>query len=232
MCSIRVPSALGVSLLCALVGVAPSPADPPEARREASAKKVALGFAESWNARSKDRLLNVATIPFFGGTYGIGRGGSAPPLVKTNLCRTEKELGEYLDNSFHGPRLQFLPGDRVPRPLGNQYQLLVSRPAGKLSTEVQRIETYADFRKKYMEKDWPEKDFPRHQIQQTARETLDAVLRPDDLIVYVGSKAGVSEGILMHFADGPLGAAKVAGILGDLNPAVRGLFGAENPIPK
>lgn len=226
MCGMGIRSALGACLLFVPMNPLPSPAGPREGRREASAKAVALAFARSWNARSKDGVLKVASAPFFGGTCGIGRGGSAPPLVQTNLCKTEKQLGEYLDDIFHGLRLPAQPS------FDNQARLLAYRPAGDLATEVQRIETYAAFRKKYLEKDWPEQDFPRRQIQQTARQTLDAVLRPDDLIVYVGSKDGRREGILMHFGAGPLGPPKVAGILGDLNPAVRGLFGAENPVRK
>jgi len=226
MRSICVRFVLAVSLLFAFGGVVPIPAGTQEARREASAREVAVAFARSWNARSRDEVLKAATVPFFGGTCGIGRGGSAPPLVHTNLCKTEKQLSEYLDDSFNGLRLPAIPS------FDNQDRLLAYRPAGKLSEEVQRIETYADFRKKFLEKDWPEKDLLRRQIQQTARETLDAVLREEDLIVYVRSKDGVGEGILLHFGAGPLGPPRVAGILGDLHPAVRGLFGAENPIPR
>jgi hypothetical protein len=226
MRNIGVRSVLTITLVFALGGVVPIAADTRPVRREASAKEVAVAFARAWNARSKDGLLKAATVPFFGGTCGIGRGGSAPPLVQTNLCKSEEELGEYLGSSFHGPRLPAIPS------FDNQSRLLAYRPAGKLSCEVQRIETYADFRKKYLEKDWADKGSLRQQIQRTAREALDAVLRDGDLIVYVGPKDGPGEGILMHFGNGPLGPPKVAGILGDLHPAVRRLFGAENPIPE
>jgi hypothetical protein len=230
MCSIRVRSTLGVSLLFALIGVLPSPAGPREARREASAKEVALAFARSWNARSKDEVLKLATVPFFGGTCDIGYGGSGPPeaLVRTTFCKTEKQLGQYLDDSFHGPwkRFTVLPGHRLPTRLssGNEDWLLAYRPAGKLPTDVQRIESYGDYRKKYLEKDVPEKGSLRYWTRKKGREILHAVLRPDDLIVYVGSKHGLSEGILLHFGNGPLGSPKVAGILGDLYPAMPGPF--------
>jgi hypothetical protein len=110
---------------------------------------------------------------------------------------------------------------------GNEEWLLAYRPTGKIPTDVQRIESYADYRKKYLERDVPEKGSPRYWTRKKGWEMLHTVLRPDDLIVYVGSKDGVSEGILMHFGNGPLGSPRVAGILGDLYPAIPGPFGAE-----
>ena len=101
-----------------------------------------------------------------------------------------------------------------------------------MSLKVLRVQRYEDFRKKYLERE-PESsglgDLLRR-LQQAAREALDQAVGKDGLLIFLGEKAELSEGILVRFAKGT---AKITGVLGPLNPDWKlSVFSAVRPSPE
>ena len=159
--------------------------------REKSAREAAVAYAKAYN-RKTDRAAAVmkgAAVPFFPGAFDFGGSGPQVPL-SAHLLLEDKDLRKWLDAGRHEV---------------------------EISRKVLRVQRYADFRKKYLEKE-PESsdlgDLPMR-LQQAAREALDRAVGKDGLIVFLGERAELSEGVLVRFEKGT---PKVAGVLGVLNP--------------
>jgi hypothetical protein len=163
--------------------------------RKKAAQEAAVTYARAYNRKTGQAaaVMKVAAVPFFPGMVSFGGSGPRVP-IDAPVFKEEKELLKWL-----GPRLGHPSPERT------------------LSLKIRRVESYADFRKKYLEKEPGPAglgDLPLR-LQQAAREALDQSIGKDGLIVFLGEKSGLSEGVLVRFEKGT---AKIAGVLGVVNP--------------
>jgi hypothetical protein len=174
--------------------------------RKKAAREAAVTYARAYNLKTgrAAAAMKVAAAPFFPGVVSFGGSGPRVP-VAAPVFKEEKELRKWLETGGRG---------------------------AKLSLKALRVQSYADFRKKYLEKEPKSSglgDLPLRQ-QQAARAALDQAVGKDGLIVFLGEKAEVSEGILVRFEKKT---AKVAGVLGPLNPDWKlSLFSVVKPPPE
>jgi len=163
--------------------------------------------------------MKIAAVPFFsGGFYRAPT--SFDGAAHAYVLEKDEDLRKWFDND-RGFKL-------------------------KLSLEVLRVERYADFRKKYLEKEPAPADPDDLQSQQlrdmrvqqlrSARRALDQSIGKDGLIVFLGDekeisqKKNISQGILIRFEKGT---AKVGGLLGGANPDwTFSVLKYINPIPE
>jgi hypothetical protein len=166
--------------------------------REKAARQAAVAYAKACNLKTNRAAaaMKIAGVPFFPGGFYLSASGSAK--LHAWLFKEDQELHKYFDTASFSP---------------------------ELSLKVLRVDKYADFRKKYLEKD-PSPADPGNsssenqrnfQLQQmeAARWALDQSVGKDGLIVFLGEKAELSQGILVRFENGT---AKVGGVLNGLNP--------------
>ena len=195
MYGIQLRLAVGFTTFLALcANQVPGFAQVTDARKKA-AQEAAVSYAMACNRRTDQAaaVMKVAAVPFFPGIVSFGGSGPRVP-IDAPVFKEEKELLKWL-----GPRLGH------------------PSPPQTLSLKIRGVESYADFRKKYLEKEPAPAgldDLPLR-LQQAAREALDQSVGKDGLIVFLGEKSGLSEGVLVRFEKGT---AKVAGVLGVVNP--------------
>src|SRR5262249_15768276 len=155
--------------------------------REKAAREAAIAYAKAYNVKA-DRaagVMKIAAVPFFAGGLDVGGRGPRIP-IHPQLFQEDQALRQWLAKS---------------------------RPELDWSLHVLRVERYADFRKKYLEKE-PAPDAPdgwsdmRLRLQQAWRGALDEALGKDGLIVFLGDekeinqKKNISQGILVRFEKG------------------------------
>jgi len=186
--------------------------------REKAAREAAVAYAKACNLKTNRaaQAMKIAAVPFFtGGFYRAPT--SFDGAAHAYVLEKDEDLRKWFDND-RGFKL-------------------------KLSLEVLRVERYADFRKKYLEKEPAPADPDDLQSQQlrdmrvqqlrSARRALDQSIGKDGLIVFLGDekeisqKKNISQGILIRFEKG---SAKVGGDLGGLNPDW--VFSAVKPLPE
>jgi hypothetical protein len=180
--------------------------------REKAAREAAIAYAKAYNAKA-DRatgVMKIAAVPFFAGGFDIGGSGPRIP-IHAQLFKKDQDLRQWFEKS---------------------------RRDLDLSLKVLRVERYADFRKKYLEKEPAPDDWSdmRLRLQQAWRWALDESLGKDGLIVFLGDekeisqKKNISQGILVRFEKGT---AKVGGLLGGANPDwTFSVLKFINPIPE
>jgi hypothetical protein len=175
--------------------------------REKAARQAAVAYARACNLET-DRaaaVLKVAAVPFFPGEVYIG--GSGPQIpISMPIFKDGEELSKWL-------------------------RLRATEP--KLSLKVRRVETYAAFRKKFLEKEPTAEGLGDLYLrkQQAVRWALEQSVGKDGLIVFLGDNPAIGEGVLIRFDKGT---AKVAGVLGITNPewTLMGFFSAPRPAPE
>lgn len=159
--------------------------------REKAAREAAVAYAKAYNLKTNRAaaVMKVAAAPFFQGGFAFGGSGPRTPIY-AQFFKEDQDLRKWVD---------------------------ADRREVELSLKVLRVQSYADFRKKYLEQE-PESsglgDLPMR-LQQTAREALDQAVGKDGLIVFLGEKPELSEGILVRFEKGT---TRIGGVLGPLNP--------------
>ena len=180
--------------------------------REKAAREAAIAYAKAYNVKENRvaGVMKIAAVPFFAGGFDIG--GSGPHIpIHAQLFKEDHALRQWLE--------------KPNKPLD-------------LSLKVLRVESYADFRKKYLEKEPAPGDMydMRLRLQQAWRWALDESLGKDGLIVFLGDekeisqKKNISQGILVRFQKGT---AKVGGLLGGANPDwTFSVLKFINPIPE
>jgi hypothetical protein len=174
--------------------------------REKAAREAAVAYAKACNLKTNRAAaaMKVAAVPFFPGGFYFPLSGPGSGKLQAWLYKEDRELQKYFDARPFDP---------------------------ELSLKVLRVEKYADFRKKYLEKDPPpadpgdpssenQRNFQLQQLE-AARWALDQAVGKDGLIVFLGDekeisqKKNISQGILVRFEKGT---AKVSGVLDVLNP--------------
>jgi hypothetical protein len=179
---------------------------------EKAAREAAVAYAKAYNIKENRvaGVMKVAAVPFFAGGFDVG--GSGPQIpIHAQFFKEDQELRQWLEKPIN--TLDF-------------------------SLKVLRVEHYADFRKKYLEKEPAPGDMydMRLRLQQAWRWALDESLGKDGLIVFLGDqkeisqKKNISQGILVRFEKGT---AKVGGLLGGANPDwTFSVLKFINPIPE
>ena len=185
-----------------------------KAAREKAAREAAVAYAKAYNAAvalaglqkkgSVDDVLKVAAVPFFPGQVTNLQGSGPPTWISPVIFKKDDEVRKHL-----APRLGF-----------------PHRPTS-LPVEFRGVESYADYRKKYLEKEPDTKgDIRRSFVRKALREGCDAVVNArDGLIVYLVDKSGTTTGFLIRF-DKDQG--KVVGVLSEPY-AEPGAFGVPKP---
>ena len=197
-----------------VVGFAQDKAVPQKAARQKAAQEVAIAYAKAYNAAvaraglqkkgSVDDVLKVAAVPFFPGQINNLQGSVHPAWISPVVFKGEDELRKHF-----APRLGY------------------PRPPLPLPVAVQSVESYADYRKNYLEKEPGGKTGIQGPfVRKALREGCDAVASgKDDLMVHLTDKSGTTIGLLIGFQKQQ---AKVVGILYEPY-AEPGTFGTPKP---
>jgi hypothetical protein len=189
--------AVGVSVLLALFASQGASVAQDASAGEKAARDAAFAYAKAYNVKETRvaGVMKIAAVPFFAGAVNVG--GSGPQIpIHAQLFKGEQELRQWLE-----------------KPINTL----------DLSLKVLRVESFADFRKKYLEKEPAPGDMydMRLRLQQAWRWALDESVGKDGLIVFLGDEKeitqgkNISQGILIRFEKGT---AKVGGLLGGANP--------------
>ena len=212
-------STVGVSAFLALFASHDASFAQDAGAREKAAREAAVAYAKACNLKTNRaaEAIKIAAVPFFTGDFYRAPTSFIDGAGVAYVLEKDEDLRKWFDND-RGFKL-------------------------KLSLEVLRVERYADFRKKYLEKEPAPADPDDLQSQQlrdmrvqqlrSARRALDQSIGKDGLIVFLGDekeisqKKNISQGILIRFEKG---SAKVGGDLGGLNPDW--VFSAVKPLPE